>query len=202
MRSAWWITTWLLAVCLGVPASAAAYDKDDFLAPEGKARIVFIQNQRVDRKMTFTVFESDRRCVAEVGGREAQVLDVFPGPYIFYVQGYNDTRRIELFPMAGRTYFIRLHTVTKPMGAVPEVTLVRRESEEHMRLRVSLEGALVTQSRDNEKCYARPLKERENRTNRRLNEANGDWKNGDGAYRDKYTLIERDGLTRQDIALF
>ena len=179
-----------------------AYEKDDFIAPEGKARIVFIQNQKVDRKMSFTVFESDKRCVAEVPGREAQVLDVFPGPYIFYVVAYNDARRIELYTMAGRTYFVRLHTIGKPIGAVPEVTLVRRESEEHKRLKFSLKDAIVTQASDNKKCYAKPLRERENRTNRYLNEANAEWKNGDDVDRDKYTLIERDGLTSEDISLF
>ena len=201
MSSTRWITALLWAASL-VPASyAAAYERDDFVAPEGKARIVFIQNRKADRKMTFTVFESDKRCVAEVGGREAQILDVFPGPYIFYVVAYNDARRIELYPMAGRTYFVRLHTIDKLMGAAPEVTLVRRESEEHKRLRFFLEGAMVTNASENKRCYAKPLRERENRTNRYLNEANAEWKNGDDAYRDKYTLIERDGLTLKDISL-
>ncbi len=202
MRSTWWVIALISAASVAPAAPAGAYDRVDFLAPEGKARIVFIQNQKVDRKMSFTVFESDKRCVAEVGGKEAQILDVFPGPYIFYVVAYNDARRIELYPMAGRTYFVRLHTIDKPMGAVPEATLVRRESEEHKRLKFYLEGAVVTKARDNNKCYAKPLRERENRTNRYLNEANAEWKNGDDFYRDKYTLIERDGLTSDDISLF
>jgi hypothetical protein len=185
----------------GAPHMARAYDNSAFVAPRDKARIVFIQNQRSDRKMTFTVFESDKRCVAEVGGREAQVLDVFPGPYIFYVLGYNTTRRIELYPEAGRTYFVRLHTVDGLMGPVPDITLVRRTSDEHKRLKFTLDGAIVTHAKDNRKCYARPLKERENRTQRRLNEANAQWKNGDDVYRDKYRLIERDGLTPKDVSL-
>ena len=194
-----------LAVALGALSAfgrAHAYQTSDFVAPEGKARIVFVQNQRSDRKMTFTVFESDRRCVAEVGGREAQVLDAFPGPYVFYVLGYGSTRRIELYPAAGRTYFVRLHTVDGVMGPMPEVTLVRRASDEHKRLKFTLDGAIVTNAENNEECYARPLKERANRTQRRLNEANAEWKNGDEIYRDKYRLIEKDGLTAKDIGLF
>ena len=184
------------------PGSASAYDKSELIAPEGKALVVFIQNQKVDRKMVFTVFESDKRCVAEVGGREAQLLPVEPAPLIFYVLGYGNTKRVEIYPEAGRTYFVRLHTVDKPMGQAPEVTLVRRATEEHRLLKFRLEGAFVTRSIGGDKCYGRPLDERENRTQRRLNEANGDWKSGGDGYRDRYMLIEKDGLTAQDIALF
>lgn len=189
-------------IALVAPPSAGAYDKAAFVAPSDKALIVFIQNQRVDRKMTFIVFASDKRCVAEVGGREAQVLPVEPVPLVFFVIGYNKTRRIEIYPEAGRTYFVRLHTVDKPMGPAPEVTLVRRTSEEHKLLKFYLDGAMVTRTLGDDKCYGKPLRERKNRTQRRLNEGNADWKNGDDAYRDGYTLIEKDGLTAQDVLLF
>ncbi len=178
------------------------WEKEAFLAPEGKALIVFVQNQKVDRKMTFLVFGSDKRCVAEVGGREAQVLPVDPIPLILFVSAYSMNRRIEIYPEAGRTYFVRLHTVDKAMGPAAEVTPVRRATEEHRLLKSRLVGAFVTQTKKNADCYGQPLNERKNRTQRRLNDANGDWHNGDDAYRDKYMLIERDGLTRADIELF
>jgi hypothetical protein len=181
---------------------AFAIDKASFVAPENKALVVFIQNEKVDRKMVFTVFGSDRRCVAEVGGRQAEVLPVEPEPLILYVTGYNSTRRVEIYPEAGRTYFVRLYTVQKAMGAVPEVTLVRRGSEDHMQLRFWLDGAFVTRALEDPECYGRPLKERKNRTTRRLNDANADWKNGDDAYRDRHMLIEGDGLTADDVELF
>ena len=93
----------LLFAAAASPAGVAAYDKTAFAAPPGKALVVFIQNQKVDRKMVFTVFESDKRCVAEVGGREAQLLPVEPAPLIFYALGYNKTQRIEIFPAARST---------------------------------------------------------------------------------------------------
>ena len=197
-------STWsvvLVLVAFVDSPSAHAYDATEFVAPPGKAVVVFVQNQKVDRSMTFTVFESDKRCVAEVGGREAQVLPLEPEPLIFYVLGYNKTRRIEIFPQAGRTYFVRLHTVDKPMGPAPEVTLVRRASEEHKLLKFWLDGAIITHSIGDDRCYGKPMNERKNRTQRRLNEGNADWKNGDDVYRDKYMLIEKDGLTAQDIGL-
>jgi hypothetical protein len=189
-----------LVASVVAPSSAAAYDKSAFVAPEGQALVVFIQNLHVDRKMTFTVFGSDKRCIAEVGGREAQILPTAPGPYLFYVLGYGKTRRIELYTEPGRTYFIRLHTVEKLMGQVPEVTLVRRGSESHKLLKFRLEGAMVTHTKDNKRCYGMPLKERTNRTQRRLNEANADWKNAKDIVRDNDTLIEKDGLTADDIS--
>lgn len=199
------ISSWALFLLLATftdPRAASAYDKFEFVAPPKKALVVFIQNQKVDRKMVFTVFESDKRCVAEVGGREAQLLPVDPVPHIFYAVGYNNTRRIEIFPEVGRTYFVRLHTVDKAMGPSPEVTLVRRGTEQHRLLKFWLDGALVTHSIGADTCYGKPLKERKNRTQRRLNEGNADWKNGDDADRDRYMLIEQDGLTAEDIALF
>ena len=196
-----WVSV-LGLIALVAPPSAHAYDKAAFVAPPVKALIVFIQNQKVDRKMTFTVFAADKRCVAEVGGREAQVLPVEPVPLVFFVTGYSKTYRIEIYPEAGRTYFVRLHTVDKPMGPAPEVTLVRRASEEHKLLKFYLDGAIVTRTIGDDKCYGKPLPERKNRTQRRLNEGNADWKNGDDAYRDRYMLIEKDGLTGKDIALF
>jgi hypothetical protein len=200
MRPAHWTPILLVALAaFAVPSATSAYDKSAFVAPQGQAMVVFIQNQRVDRKMTFTVFGSDKRCIAEVGGREAQILPTAAGPYVLYVLAYNQTRRIELYMQAGRTYFVRLHTVERPMGSRPEVTLVRRASEQHKLLKHSLEGALLTRTKDNTKCYGMPLKERSNRTQRRLNEANGDWKNADDVIRDEYRLIERDGLTADDI---
>ena len=203
MRSSFSIWIGVLGfIALVAPPGAGAYDKTVFVAPPDKALIVFIQNQKVDRKMVFTVFASDKRCVAEVGGREAQVLPVEPVPLVFFVIGYNKTRRIELYPEVGRTYFVRLHTVDKPMGPAPEVTLVRRTSEEHKLLKFYLDGAIVTRAIGADRCYGKPLRERKNRTQRRLNEGNADWKNGDDAYRDTYMLLEKDGLTADDIALF
>jgi hypothetical protein len=207
MKKAVWISClWLGTACSTTPLSGAGatavYKKEQLLAPNDKARIVFLQNRREDRGMAFTVFESDRRCVAVVGGREAQVLDVFPGPYIFFISAYEQNRRIEIYPEAGRTYFVRLHSVEKAVGAAAEITVVRRASEEHRLLRYHLEGAILTYATDNKACYALPLDERERRTNRRLNDANAEWNNGDDVYRFRYTLIERDGLTREDIGLF
>ena len=207
MRGVRWFLCALLSIgCSQTSLSGAGnvtvYQPNDLIAPEDKARIVFIQNQKGDRKMSFTVFESDRRCVAVVGGRQAQVLDVFPGPYIFYITGFEQTRRIELYPEAGRTYFIRLYSSKRPVGSAAEVTPVRRATEEHRLLRFHLDGATLTYATDNQQCYARPLDEREGRTNRRLNEANAEWQNSDDFHRAEHTLIEADGLTSEDLQLF
>ena len=128
---------------LVVSSSAAAYESSSFIPPEGKAMIVFVQNRRADRKMKFTVFGTDKRCVAEVGGREAQILPTPPGPYILYTVGYESTTRIELYIEAGRTYFVRLFTEDRSVGSVPQVALVRRASNEHRQLKSHLDGAVV-----------------------------------------------------------
>ncbi len=199
------VTFVLLTACASTTPSlttAPPFDKTAFLAPEGQAAVVFIQNDKQDRKAVFTVFESDMRCVAKLRGREVQVLPVEPAPYIFYILGYDNTRRIEIYPEAGRTYFVRLHSVQKAVVAAIEITLVRRATQAHRQVRSWLEGARVSNAKDNAECYGMPLDERKNRTQRRLNEANGDWKNADDVTRDRYMLIESDGLTQADIELF
>ena len=185
---------------LVVGSPAAAYESSSFIPPEGKAMIVFVQNRRADRKMKFTVFGTDKRCVAEVGGREAQILPTPPGPYILYTVGYESTIRIELYIEAGRTYFVRLFTHDRSVGSAPQVALVRRASDEHRRLKYHLDGAVVTNALENTDCYGMPLSERSNRKQRRINSANAGWKAADDITRDQYTLIERDGLTPEDIS--
>jgi hypothetical protein len=177
---------------------AAPYDRADFVPPEGQALIVFIQNLKPDEKMTFTVFDPDKVCVAEVGGREIDIVPTKPGGYTYYVTGFNKTRRIDIDLEAGRTYFIRLFTNERPMTRVPDVELVRRASDSYLQLKFWMENAFVTHAKD-DTCRGKPLKERANRTQKRINEANADWKSGDDAHRAHYTLHRRDGLIEKDL---
>jgi len=182
---------------LASPRHAAAYDKAAFVAPEGQALIVFIQNLRADRAVSFVVFDSNKQCAAEVGGRQAAVIPMKPGQYRFYVAGY-DTHRIELDLEGGLTYFIRLSTIEKFATRVSEVTLVRRDSDSYMRLKVWLNGARVAHASDDQ-CRGKPLQERAKRTRKRMNKADADWQFGDDAYRAKYTMRKQDGLTAKDV---
>ncbi len=183
---------------LASPHPAAADDKSAFIAPAGEALVVFIQNDRADREMSYLVFDPDRECVADVGGRQAEVVPMKPGKYTFYVSGHN-TRRIELDLAAGRTYFVRLHSVDRYGMRIPAVTLVRRGTDSYKQVKTWLKGATVTHGSD-DRCHGKPLKERQNRTQRRINEANADWNTGDEIYRAWYTLNKNDGLSATEAA--
>jgi hypothetical protein len=182
---------------LAIPRPAAAYDKSEFVAPAGEALVVLIQNDRDDRALSFVVFDPNKQCVAEVGGRSAEVIPMKPGTYTFFVTGSN-THRLELELEAGRTYFIRLYSVDRFATRVLKVVLVRQFNDSYMQLKTWLHGARVVHARD-DRCRGKPLKERSNRTNRRINEANADWKNGDDLYRSNHTMIREDGLTAKEI---
>ena len=41
--------------------------------------MVFIQNLREDRTMSYVIFDAEKECVAEVGGRQALVVPMKPG---------------------------------------------------------------------------------------------------------------------------
>ena len=180
------------------PSFAAAYDKSAFVAPAEEALVVFIQNLREDRAMSYVVFDSNKKCVAEVGGRQAEVVPMKPGKHTLYFASYKN-HRIDLDLVAGRTYFIRLHSSDKFATRVSDVTPVQRGTESYKLLKFWLQGARVTHANE-DPSRGKPLKERQNRTQKRINEANADWKNGDELYRYKYKLLKEDGLTADEIS--
>ena len=176
---------------------AAAGDKSPFLAPKDGALLVFIQNLHEDRTMSYVVFDADKTCVAEVGGREAEVIPMKPGKHTLYIAAYNN-HRVDIDLVAGRTYFIRLFSIEKFATRVSDVTPVQRGTDSYKLVKTWLKGATVIHTSD-DPCRGKPLKERANRTQRRLNEANADWKNGDELYRFKYKLLREDGLTAEEV---
>jgi hypothetical protein len=190
-----WIS--LVLVALVSPRVTAADDKSPLLAPADGALVVFIQNLHEDRSMSYIVFDADKQCVAEVRGREAEVIPMKPGKHTVYVAAYNN-HRLDLDLAAGRTYFIRLFSLEKVTTRVSEVTPVQRGTDSYKLLKSWLAGATVVHASD-DPCRGKPLKERKNRTQRRLNEANANWKNNDQLYRYEYMLLKEDGLTAEEV---
>ena len=182
---------------LASPHPAAAYDNSDFIAPEGEALLVFIQNLYEDRTESFIVFDADRQCVAEVGGRQAEVIPMKSGKYTFYIASFRN-QRIDIDLAAGRTYFVRLNSIAKTSSRATEVTPVQRRTESFRLLKTWLAGARVIHGRD-DPCRGKPLKERKNRTIRRINDANSEWKRGDELYHYRYMLLKEDGLTPAEV---
>lgn len=179
------------------PRTTAADGKSAFAAPKDGALVVFIQNAPDDRAMNYIVFNADKQCLAEVGGREAEVLPMNPGRHTLYVTAYNN-HRVDLDLVAGRTYFIRLFSIEKFATRVSDVTPVQRGTESYKLVKSWLRGARVIQGID-DPCRGKPLKERANRTQKRLNEANADWNNGDELYRFDYRLLKEDGFTADEV---
>lgn len=193
-----WAMWFAVVVAASVaPRLVAADNRLEFVAPEGLAVIVFIQNVYEDRAMNFTVFDLNKRCIAEVGGRQAEVVPVKPGEHTLYITGYK-TQRIEASLAAGRTYFVRLYTVAKMATRASQVTLVQRGSDAYKQVGTWLEGARVAHVSD-DRCSGKPLKERTNRTQRRIDQANADWKEADDPQRADRMLIQLDGLTRSEL---
>lgn len=75
------LLTSLVLFTLTGPRVAGADDKSAFIAPEGEALVVFIQNLREARTMSYTVFDLNKQCIAEVGGRQAEVVPLKPGKH-------------------------------------------------------------------------------------------------------------------------
>lgn len=188
----------VLLAALASSSPATAYDKYAFVAPPDQALLVFIQNTREDRDQVYTVFQADYQCIAEVGGGEAEVIPMKPGKHRMYVSGY-DNHRIEMDLAPGRTYFVRLYSTAKVTLRASDVALVQRGVESFKHVKAWLRGARVKHASD-DPCRGKPLKERKNRTNRRINDANAAWKAGDELYHYKYTLLKEDGLTPDEVS--
>ena len=120
-----------------------------------------------------------------------------PGKYTLYIASFRN-QRIELDLAAGRTYFIRINSVAKTSNRATEVTLVQRRTESFKLLKTWLQGVRVTHGRD-DPCRGKPLKERKNRTVRRIVDADAQWKRGDEVYRYRYMLLKEDGLTPAEV---
>ena len=193
----WVMLISLLVTASVVPRLTAADNRLEFVAPEELAVVVFIQNVYEDRAMNFTVFDLNKQCIAEVGGRQAEVVPIKPGKHTLYITGYK-THRVEASLAAGRTYFVRLYTVDKTATRASAVTLVQRGSDAYKQFGTWLEGARVAHVSD-DPCSGKPLKERTNRTQRRIDQANADWKEADDAQRADRMLIQLDGLTRTEL---
>lgn len=191
------ILAFLSVALLGAP-TASADEASPFLAPKDKAVVVFIQNLREDETTDFVVFDSDKVCVAKLGGREAEVVPMSPGRHTLYVSSYNN-HRLELDLEAGRSYFIRLFSVEKFATRASDALPVQRGSDGSKSLKTWLVGARVTHARDDD-CRGKPPEKRENRTQKRLNEANADWKHEDKAFRLRHILVKSDGLTATEVS--
>ncbi|MGB8222546.1 MAG: hypothetical protein WCF10_08155 [Polyangiales bacterium] len=170
----------------GAASPAAADEPSPFVAPDGEALVVFIQNDRDDRKMTFLVFVPSTECVAELSGREAELVPMAPGKYSFFVGGY-DTRRIEIDLEAGRTYFIRVYSRDRFATRSTEVTPARRGTDSYKELKTWLDGAEVTHAREDQ-CRGKPIEGRPRQIQKGIMAANVDWKDGDDVFRAKYSL--------------
>jgi hypothetical protein len=191
-----WISFVLFAVASSHVAGADA--RSAFVASEDQALLVFIQNLPDDYITKYIVFDPNKQCVAEVGGREAAVIPMKPGKYTYYLASYNN-HRIDVDLQAGRTYFVRLSAVEKVATSRSVVTPVQRGTDSYKLLKTWLDGTRVILASD-DPCRGKPLKERTNRTQRRINEANADWKNGDDLYRYNYSLLKEDGLTALEVS--
>jgi hypothetical protein len=190
-----WISFVLFALLSSRVAGADA--RSAFVASEGQAVLVFIQNEPDDYIMNYIVFDPDKTCVAEVGGREAAVISLKPGKYTYYLASANN-HRIDMDLHAGRTYFVRLSAVERIATSRSAVTPVQRGTDSYKLLKTWLDGTRVIVA-DDDPCRGKPLKERANRTQKRINEANADWKNGDKIYRYNYSLLKSDGLTALEV---
>jgi hypothetical protein len=194
LHHALWISFALLT--LASPGAAFADIKPPFVAPDQLALVVFIQNLREDRAMTYTVFDLNKQCVAEVGGRQVELVPMKPGKHSLYITAY-DNHRIDMSLAAGRTYFVRLYSTAKVTTRASNVTVVQRGGDAYKQLGTWLHGADVVHVSD-DPCSGKPLKERANRTQRRINDANGGWNESDPATKADYMLIQSDGLTQRE----
>lgn len=189
------------AMALSAPLPAAAVDTSAFVAPDDGALLVFVQTERIQDSSDFIVFDTKGICLATLGPRQSEVLRMKPGRYTLFVSDASNQSsfRLELALAAGRTYFVRLYSVNKYGWTAPQLATVQRGSNAYKGLKTWLDQADVTYAHDDQ-CRGKPADKRSNRTQRRINEANADWKHEGDEYRRGLILIESDGLTATEVS--
>jgi hypothetical protein len=187
----------LAFVVLAGARPAAAYDKSAFVAPKDQALLVFIQNIRDDESMTYMVFDRDRQCLAEVGGREAEIAQMPPGSYSFYISGYK-TQRVDMELAPGRTYFIRIFSYDKVVMRRSDVSPVQRGTDSYMQVKFWLQGARVTKASD-DPCHGKTIKKQARKVTKQILGADVDWDQGDELYHLRYSLLATDGFKADEI---
>lgn len=187
----------LVLVALAVTTLVGADGKSPYAPPAGQATLVFVQNQPKDYVMEYTVYGPDKLCVAKVIGRDATVVPMSPGSHTLYIAS-DDNQRIDVDLEPGRAYFVHLAPEERVSVPTSGITPVQRGSQAHKLIKTWLDGARVIQA-SQDPCHGKPLKERANRTIRRMNEANAAWDMRDAEYRAQYSLRKEDGFSAEEL---
>lgn len=106
-----WIVAWSLALhALDVRADDLVTETPSpYVAPEGRALVVFIRERLYAKATRFRVLDDDTRCVSVIKGERHVLLPVVPGTHRLYllVAGTKDqAEALQLEVEAGKTYVV------------------------------------------------------------------------------------------------
>ncbi len=176
--------------------TAAKKPKKSYVAPEGKALVVFVRPKRMGKAVQFFVTDKDRKLLTVFKGKQHATVTVDPGKHTFYVIAENaQLVRAELG--AGRTYIIETRpTMGFGKARVSVQPVLRKDAE---RFAESAQWIKDTDAHTADlKAGEKWMKRHEDRVTRRIERAEADWKEDDEGYRAAHSIGVEDGRTAEE----
>ena len=173
---------------------AASAGPASFVAPEGRALLVFVRASKLGKAINFYVVDEDKRFLTMFKGNQHVAITVAPGKHTFYVVSENaGLVRAEL--AAGRTYII---STRAKMGFGKARVIVEPVLRDSPSFAESAKWVRDTKpgSPDFDKG-AKWVRKHQDAITRRIGKAEEEWSSGE-ANRAALTMGVEDGRTRDE----
>jgi hypothetical protein len=203
------VNAMIIAVLMtsAIALTAQAAERSPYVAPKGKALIVFVRNGRASKEAPFVIFDKDGKCVAVHGEEDSELIPVEAGKHTLYTMSYN-IKRMEFDVAAGRTYFVEIVLPRYGAGTI-KVSMAKRDSEAFKEVKSWVKGKATSDPKGDVCRGAEMQSSLEGskraskrgttaRFDRKIETADEKWKAADDAYRAKWTMSKRDGFTEEE----
>ncbi|MBW1762212.1 MAG: hypothetical protein JRE45_10765 [Deltaproteobacteria bacterium] len=166
-----------------------------FVAPEGKALVVFVRPSKLGKAVNFYVVDEDKKLVTLFKGNQHVAITAPPGKHTFYVVSENaGLVRAEL--AAGRTYII---STRAKMGFGKARVIVEPVLRNSPSFAESAKWVRDTKPVDPDLGKGdKWVRKHQDAIDKRIGKAEGEWSSGDAKYRAALTMEVEDGRTQDE----
>jgi hypothetical protein len=190
-----------LAAVSAQPAARAA-EKSPYIAPKGKALVVFVRDRFGSRKHSMLIVNEDRDCIALIRGDKdaSELVPMEPGKHTLYAW-MGVIQRIDVELEAGRTYFVRANYRSRYAAPIVELVPARRGTDTFKEVSTWTKGAKINGHAGDE-CtdVDGAVDTKRGRIQKKIDKEDAGWKTKDQAYRDEHTMKKSDGMTPKELA--
>ncbi len=196
----------LASAILGAAASgkadpAKALLGSPYVAPEGKALVVFVRGRkRLASEVVYSIVDKRGRCVASVANDWKVVAQVEPGTQMLMVVTGVAQPQVQLLnvkAVAGKTYVVKMRPRVNAKNPI-ELTILRRSNEPLEMFPASIRETGPFRP-DLDECTAW-VQARQSKLATKAARAKEGWHSKDEKFKASHTIDGADGWTRAEVA--